>query len=185
MDADSANIIVLLENIPTQAKTQLHSLEWATGSIGFHVNSDKTEYMCFNLKADISTLKRCPLKLVDKFTYLRNSVSSTENDINTQLAKAWTAIYRLSVIWKSDLTDKIKHNFFQAVVMLILLSGCTTWTLIKCMEKKLDSNYTRRLWAVLNKSWRQHPIKQQPLRKLFKLEELNMQDTAREVRTNS
>ena len=45
--------------------------------------------------------------------------------------------------------------------MLILLYGCTTWTLTKHMEKKLDGNYTRMLWAILNKSWRQHPIKQQ------------------------
>ena len=29
------------------------------------------------------------------------------------------------------------------------------------MEKKLDGNYTRMLWAILNKSWRQHPTKQQ------------------------
>ena len=29
------------------------------------------------------------------------------------------------------------------------------------MEKKLDGNYTRMLWAVLNKSWRQHTTKQQ------------------------
>ena len=29
-----------------------------------------------------------PLKLVDKFTYLESRVLSTENDINTQLAKA-------------------------------------------------------------------------------------------------
>ena len=28
-------------------------------------------------------------------------------------------------------------------------------------EKKLDSNYTRMLRAILNKSWRQHPTKQQ------------------------
>ena len=29
------------------------------------------------------------------------------------------------------------------------------------MEKKFDGNYTRILQAVLNKSWRQHPTKQQ------------------------
>ena len=29
------------------------------------------------------------------------------------------------------------------------------------MQKKLDSNYTRMLRAILNKSWRQHPTKQQ------------------------
>ena len=48
-----------------------------------------------------------------------------------------------------------------SAVMSILLYGCTTWTLTKRMEKKLDSNYTRMLRAILNKSWRQHPTKQQ------------------------
>ncbi len=38
--------------------------------------------------------------------------ASTETDTNTRLAKAWTAINSLSVIWKSDLTDKIKRTFF-------------------------------------------------------------------------
>ena len=33
--------------------------------------------------------------------------------------------------------------------------------LTKRMEKKLDSNYTRMLRAILNKFWRQHPTKQQ------------------------
>ena len=50
---------------------------------------------------------------------------------------------------------------FQAVVVSILLYGCTTWTLTKRMEKKLDSNYTKTLRAILNKSWRQHATKQQ------------------------
>ena len=65
----------------------------------------------------------------------------------------------LLVIWKSDLTNKIKYSFFQAAVLSILLYGCTTWTLTKHIEKKLDSNYTRMLQAILNKSWRQHPTK--------------------------
>ena len=55
------------------------------------------------------------------------------------------AIHKLSIICKSDLTDKMKCSFFQAVVVLILLYGCTTWTLIKWLEKKLDGNYTRML----------------------------------------
>ena len=117
--------------------------------------------MRFNQTGNISTLGGSSLKLVDKFTYLGSSVSSTEKDIDTQLAKAWTAINRLSVIWKSDLTDKMKRSFFQAAVVLIVRYGCTTWTLTKHMEKKLDGNYTRMLRAILNKSWRQHPTKQQ------------------------
>ena len=72
-----------------------------------------SHYSLFTLK-----LERCDcslwssklitsLKLVDKFTYLGSSVSSTEKDIDTRLTKAWTAIDRLSIIWKSNLADKI------------------------------------------------------------------------------
>ena len=45
--------------------------------------------------------------------------------------------------------------------LLLLLYGCTTWTLTKRMEKKHDGNYSRMLRAILNKSGRQHPTKQQ------------------------
>ena len=110
---------------------------------------------------DISTLDGTPLKLVDKFTYLGSSVESTEKDIDTRLTKAWTAIKRLSIIWKSDLTDKMKRSFFQAAVTSILLYGCTTWTLTKPLEKKLDGNYTWMLREILNKSWRQYPTRHQ------------------------
>ena len=61
----------------------------------------------------------------------------------------------------SDMTDKMKCSFFQAAVVSILLYGCTTWTLTKRLKKKLDSNYTRMLRAILNKSWRQHPTRHQ------------------------
>ena len=117
--------------------------------------------MCYNQTGDISTLDGTSLKLVDKFIYLGSSVSSTKKDIDTRLSKIWTAIDKPSIIWKSDLTDKMKHSFFQAAVMSILLYGCTTWTLTKRLETKLDGNYTRTLRAILNKSWRQHPTKHQ------------------------
>ena len=151
----------MLANTPNQAETLLHSLERAAAGIGLYVNAHKTEYMCYNQTGDISTLDGTPLKLEDKFTYLGSSVSSTVKDIDTRLTKAWTAINRLSIIWKSDLTDKMKRSFFQAAVASILLCGCTTWTLTKRLEKKLDGNYTRMLQAILNKSWRQHPTRHQ------------------------
>ena len=160
-DADYADDIAILANTPNQAETLLHSLERAAAGIGLHVNALKTEYMCFNQTGDISTQDGTSLKQVDKFTYLGSSVSSTEKDIETWLTKAWTAIDKLSIIWKSDLTDKMKRSFFQAAVVSILLYGCTTWTLIKRLEKKLDDNYTRMLRATLNKSWRQHPTRHQ------------------------
>ena len=117
--------------------------------------------MCYNQTGDISTLDGTSLKLVDKFTYLRSSVSSTEKDIDTRLTKAWTAIDRLSIIWKSDLTDKKKRSFFHVAIVSILLYGCTTWTLTKQLKKKLDGNYTIMLRAILNRSWGQHPTRHQ------------------------
>ena len=117
--------------------------------------------MCFNQTGDISTLDGTSLKLVDKFTYLGSSVLLTEKDIETQLTKAWTAIDKLSIIWKSDLTDKIKRSFSQAVVVSILLNGCTTLTRTKRLENKLDGNYTRMLRAILKKFFRQHPTRHQ------------------------
>ena len=57
--------------------------------------------------------------------------------------------------------QEIKRSFYQAAVVSILLYGCTTWTLTKRMEKKLDGNYTGMLRGIFNKSWRQHPTKQQ------------------------
>ena len=77
--------------------------------------------MCFNQKGNISILICGFLKLVDKFTYLGSSISTTENDINVRLAKTWTFINRLSTIWKSDLSNKIKHNFVQVAAVSFLL----------------------------------------------------------------
>ena len=56
-----------------------------------------------------------------------------------QATSKGTAIDRLSVIWKSDLTDKGKRSFLQATAVSIL---------------------DALLRAVLNKSWSQHTTKQ-------------------------
>ena len=160
-DADYADDIAILANTPNQAGTLLHSLERAATGTGLHFNAHKTEYMCFNQACDISTREGSYLELVDKFTYLGSSISPTEKYIDTQLMKAWIAIDKLSIIWKSDLSDRIKHSFIQAAVVLILLYGYTTRTLIKRPKKKIDGNYSRMLRAILNKSWRQHPTKHQ------------------------
>ena len=85
----------------------------------------------------------------------------------------------------------MKRSFFQTAVVSILLYGCTTWMLTKQLEKKLEGNYTRMLRSILNKSWRQQAAEHQLYatcllsRKLSKLDEPDMQDTAGEARTSS
>ena len=111
--------------------------------------------------SDISTLNGGSLKLEDKFRILSSSISSTESDSCMHLAKAWTIIDWLSIIWKSALSDKTKCNFFQAAILSLLPYGCTAGMLIKRIEKKLDRNSTRILPAIQKKSWKQYPTKQQ------------------------
>ena len=80
------------------------------------------------------------------------SIKQSRNIINSSLSqmqitkivlhfnylKLWTAIDKLSTIYKFDLADKIKQDFFQAVAMAVLLYSCTTWTIKKWLNKKLD-----------------------------------------------
>ena len=77
------------------------------------------------------------------------------------LTKVWTAIDWLLITWKSNLFDKIKRNFFQAAVVSSLMHRCTSYTLKKRIKKKLDENCTRMIRAILNKTLKQHPTKQQ------------------------
>ena len=119
---------------------EMHKILWDVEIQTDHQTmARRPDLVLINKKGDISTLDGTSLKLVVKFTYLGSSVSSTEKDIDTRLTKAWTAIDRLLIIWKSNLTDKMKCSFFQAAVMSILLYGCTTWTLTKRLEKKLTA----------------------------------------------
>ena len=122
----------------------------------------------------------------DKFS---SPTKEAGTDTDTLLTNVGTANDSLSVIWKSHLTDKIKRSFFQAAVLSILIYGCTTWTLTKRMQKKLDGNYIRMLQAILNNP-RGNTLQSssytaiyRPSRKLSKLDESDMQDTAREAGT--
>ena len=47
-DADNTDDLALLSNTTFQAKSLQHSLKQAARAIGFYVNSDKIEFMCFN-----------------------------------------------------------------------------------------------------------------------------------------
>ena len=79
--------------------------------------------------------------------------------MSTCLAKVWNAIDKLSIIWKSDLSNKMGF-----------LPSCSCIHTIIWMHH-MDTTKTNRekarweqhmLCAVLNKLWKQHPIKQQP-----------------------
>ena len=127
----------------------------------------------------------------EKEAYKKLRSLSTESDVNICVSKAWSAIDRLSTMWKSNQSDKIKRKFFEVVAVLVILYGCIIWILTKQIQKKLYGNYTRILCAVLNTTWKQHPSKQwlcgylPPISLPSKKDEQYMLGTAREVSMNS
>ena len=76
------------------------------------MDADKTEFMFFEQVVVIPTLRDKPLKLIDQSKYLSNNIPSSESDIKVCMRNACTAIDRLSIIWKSVLSDRRKQDYF-------------------------------------------------------------------------
>ena len=57
------------------------------------------------------------IELVDQFIYFGSNISSTESHVNIRIGIAWTAIDLSTTKRQSDLSDKIKGVFFQAVIL--------------------------------------------------------------------
>ena len=122
----------------------------------------KTEFICFNQDESegMKSLNGEKIKQVEDFKYLGSYIASTEHDVNIRLGKAWDALNELDKIWKSNLPDNLKRNFFRAAVETVLLYGSVSWTLTTHLEKKIDWAYTRMLRAALNRALRPHPANQ-------------------------
>ena len=118
----------------------MHNLEQASGGIGLYVNANKTDFMPSH----------------PYFKWLAFKIRRPVHIPWQQYLIYWKGCHGCIYLF-----DKIKRDFFQAVSVSILLYKCTTWMLTKCMEKKLDGKYTRMLYAIFNKSWKQHSTKQQ------------------------
>ena len=142
--------------------------------------------MYFNQRSDISTLNDSSLKLLDKFTFLGSSIPSTKIDINTRLAKAWTANDRLSVIWKSDRTDIYWTKLFLSsgrIDTAIWMHYTDVWK--KCLTA-ITQECCEQYWTSPGSSTPPSSsctVTYYPPRKLFKLDEPDMWDTAGEVKT--
>ena len=76
--------------------------------------------MGFKQDGIISTWKGEAMKLVDNFTHHCSNIASTENDSNIGIGKMWTVIDRLSTILKSNLSEKIKREFFSVSIIVWL-----------------------------------------------------------------
>ena len=81
--------------------------------------------MSYHQDGVISPLNGKLLKFVDQFIYFNINIASPQRDVNIQIDKAWTTIYKIKAKKKSYLSVKIKREFFQAVAMYNLDSNET------------------------------------------------------------
>ena len=72
-----------------------------------------------------------------------------------RIGSAWSALNKLTPIWKSNLDISFKRKFFRATVKSVLTYSSQVWTLTKSLENKLNGAYTRMLRAALNVHWSQ------------------------------
>ena len=94
------------------------------------------------------------LKLVDKFTYLRSTLSRAvhvDDEVTARIAKASVAFERLrGNVWeRNGIKLDTKLKVYEAVVLPTLLYACVTWTEYQRHAKRLNHLYLRclrKLW---------------------------------------
>ena len=121
-DTEYADDLCLISETLEQAQDLLKWVEEAAAEVGLSVNEKKTEYMCFNQTGSkLTSTSNKELNEINDFLYLGSWINTTERDLSTRIGKAWNASMKLDKIWKSDLSRKLKIQFFKATVESVLL----------------------------------------------------------------
>ena len=152
-DLDYADDIALLETCIEHAKEQLAKLSEAAREVGLEINTDKTEYMTFNIPPEGPqlTLNGNVINRVDDFKYLGAKMASTESDIANRKSLAWIAFWKLIKIWRAPhIPLKLKLDIYQTAVLSILLYGSETWVLTKKLENEINTFGTKCYRQILN-----------------------------------
>ena len=157
-DIEYADDIAITTNFIEEANTILYQIEEISKDLGICINVSKTEYMSLNQDSSVSmsmkSLNGEAIKNVLDFKYLGSYIASTGNDVSIRIGKVWAVLNNLNKIWTSNMSIRLKRNFFRATVESVLVYGAITWTLTIALEKKLNGSYTIMLRAALNFSWR-------------------------------
>ena len=155
-DIEYADDISITTNSIEETNTILHQIEDISKDIDLCINVSKTEYMSLNQDSSVSmsmkSLNGEAIKNVLDFKYLGSYIAFTDNDVSIRIGNAWTVLNNHNKIWTSNMSIRLKRNFFRATVESVLVYGAITWTLIIALEKKINGSYTRMLRAALNMS---------------------------------
>ena len=104
------------------------------------------------------TVKGQRLQVVDKFTYLRSTLSRVvhiDDEVNARIAKASAAFVRRGgSLWdRSGIRLDTKLKVYRSVVLPTLLYACETWTVYQRHAKRLNHFHTSCLRKLLKIKW--------------------------------
>ena len=104
------------------------------------------------------TVKGQRLQVVEKFTYLGNTLSRVvyiDDEVNARIAKASAAFGRLcgSILDRSGIRLDTKLKVYRSMVLPTLLYACETWTVYQRHAKKLNHFHTSCLTKLLKIKW--------------------------------
>ena len=77
----------------------------------------------------MKSLSAHDIKRVCEFKYQGSYVGSTQHNVSVIIESAWVTLNSLNIIWKSNLSSKLKRNFFKDKIETVLVYGLITLTL--------------------------------------------------------
>ena len=163
-DLDYADDIAIIAPSACVLQEALMILQEETNLVGMQIRWPKTKLMDItpNPTSHLS-LKICNTEVlfVDSFTYLGSLITndgSSSRDITSLIAKAASAMYRLSnpLFRKHRISIQTKINMYRALVVSVLLYGFVAWATTLADRRRLDVFDMRCQRRLLRVFWQQH-----------------------------
>ena len=170
-DLRFADDIDLMAGSNTELQDLTNKLTDRATAYGMEVSTSKSKIMknsLDNSPANI-TMTGEPLEEVSNFKYLGAVLSkdgSCADEIRARITSALAAMARLSRVWSSTISFKVKFRLYKSLVVSILLYGCESWVLLADSERRIQAFETKCFRRLLRISYRERKTNEYVRREL-------------------
>ena len=169
-----ADDIDQLSTTVADLQRQADCLNEATKPFGMQINAKKTKVMITSRQKQAATpsimIDGQPVETVDQFVYLGSLLTADNchtSDIKRRLALASSSFKRLTNIWKCrNLSNQLKVQLFNSLIVPIAIYGCETWTLKIENERNLLAFEMRCLRRIARITYTEHVTNEEVRRRL-------------------
>ena len=160
-DLDYADDIAIIAPSACVLQEALMILQEEANLVGMQISWPKTKLMAITANPTSHLpLMICNTEVlfVDSFTYLITNDGSSSRDITSRIAKAASAMYRLSnpLFRKHRFSIQTKINMYRALVVSVLLYCSEAWATTLADRRRLDVFDMRCQRRLLRVFWQQH-----------------------------